>query len=156
MPQTYETAEAPRTPNRKRTPIRPPWCQKRGRKAEREAKKIKREKPFFLSQASTLPHAVLVTMVGNSKKKKPWMWTKGYSSLAPSQVGVGFKGEKPIAAGGASESKRWIKNIRSLFLSSLSPFSSSLCLSCPLSEVAQTLPIRKGLKYAVASSLALI
>jgi hypothetical protein len=88
--------------------------------SRKRSKEKKREKPFFLSQASTLPHAVLVTMVGNSKKEKPWMWTKGYSSLAPSQVGVGFKGEKPIAAGGASESKRWIKNIRSLFLSSLS------------------------------------
>ena len=59
-----------------------------------------------------MPHAALVTMVGNSKKEEPWLWTKGCPSLAPFQFGVGFKGEKPTAAG-ASESeseqkKRWI------------------------------------------------
>ena len=69
-----------------------------------------------------MPHAALVTMVGNSKKEEPWLWTKGCPSLAPFQFGVGFKGEKPIAGGGASESRRWIKmeTFRSLFLSSLS------------------------------------
>jgi len=79
-------------------------------------------------------------------------------SFSP-QFGVGSKGEKPRAAAGVSESKRWIKReiVLSLFLSYFlfAPFSSSLCLSFPLSGVAQTLPIGKRLKYAVASPLAL-
>jgi len=60
-----------------------------------------------------------------------------------SQLGVGSKGEKPIAAAGASECKRWKtrETFRSLFLSYFlfASFSSTLCLSCPLSEVAKTL-----------------
>ena len=55
-------------------------------------------------------------------------------SFSP-QFGVGSKGEKPIAAVGASESKRLIKRKHfvpfSFLLYLRAPFSSSLCLFLP-------------------------
>ena len=58
------------------------------REESRKRSKVeKREKTLFLSQASTLPHAALVTMVGN-KKEEPWLWTKGCPSLAASRLSL--------------------------------------------------------------------
>jgi len=67
------------------SPIMVPEEREESRKRSKEEK---REKTFFLSQALTLPHAVLVTMVGNSKKENPWMSTKGCPSLAASHLSL--------------------------------------------------------------------
>ena len=58
------------------------------REESRKRSKVeKREKTFFLSQALTLPHTALVTMVGN-KKEEPWLWTKGCPSLSASRLSL--------------------------------------------------------------------
>ena len=53
----------------------------------KEKQRRKKRKTFFLSQALTLPHTALVTMVGN-KKEEPWLWTKGCPSLSASRLSL--------------------------------------------------------------------
>ena len=94
---------------------------------EKEAQTKKKKKTVFLT--TSLDSAARSSSYnGGQQQERGTVDMDKRASLSRSfspQFGVGSKGEKPIAAVGASESKRWITReiLRSLFLSSLSPRS---------------------------------
>ena len=140
MPPTHEADEAPRTPNRQ--PVRPSSYQRRGKKAERKLSKEKEKNRFLTTRVD---YAARSSSYNGGQQERGTVVMDKRVSLSrsfSSQFGVGPKGEKPTAAG-ASESKRWIERKHfvpfSLLFYLCAPLSSSLCLSCPLNEVAKTL-----------------
>ena len=104
-------------------PARPSSYQRRGRKAEREAKKKKEKNVFLITSLDSAARSS--SNNGGQQQERGTVDMDKRVSLSRSfspQFGVGSKEEKPIAAAGASERKRWIKRdiFRSLFLSFLS------------------------------------
>jgi hypothetical protein len=123
VPPTHEVDEAPRTPNRK--PVGQSSYQRRGRKAEREqSEEEKREKnAFLITSLDSAARSSSYNGVQQQERGTVIMDERVSLSLSFScQFGVGSKEEKPIAAAGASECKRWINReiFLSLFLSFLS------------------------------------
>ena len=108
-----------------RTPARPSSYQRRGRKAERQQSKEREEREKRSPYTSLDSAARSSSYNGVQQQERGTVdMDKGVSLSRSfsSQFGVGPKEEKPIAAAGASESKRWIKweTFRSLFLPFLS------------------------------------